>query len=372
MAITTIADMQIVPAKFTDYTLERTTERSMLVNGGITTGNKVIAQLINGTPKGGNEIQMPFFRALEGEDKVFGETALSVPDKVTTGVQKAALLIRQNYWGDTDLSHVYGGADPMTAIANLVGDWWVQREQAVMLSILKGILDPTSGALKGHVNDISGADGDKSVISVGSTLDTKQSMGDAAGTLGSAFMHSATYTRLQKNQDIETEYDDTLKIQIQTYLGYRVVVDDGMPYTRYVDATSTETGAIAVTADNIEGVKRLYRGTSTLKAGESYVKDGGEVYKTCFLGAGAFIREYGTPAGLVTTEVDRDKLASENYLINRRAYVMHPNGLSWVANGAFTDASAKYAANVDLEKPSSWSLEIDHKKVPIACLIHKI
>lgn len=372
MAITTIADMQIVPAKFTEYTLERTTERSMLVNGGITTGNPTIARLINGTPKGGNEIQMPFFRALEGEDKVFGEAALTNPDKVTTGIQRAALLIRQNYWGDTDLSHVYGGADPMVAIGQLVGDWWAQKEQAVMLSVLNGILNPVSGALKSHVNDISAMEGEAGVISVGATLDTKQTMGDAASSLGSVFMHSATYTRLQKNQEIETEYDATLQISIQTYLGYRVVVDDGLPYTKYVDATSSDTGAIAVTADNIKEIERLYGGTSALEAGTSYVKEGEGVYRTYFLGAGAFIKEYGTPAGLVTTEIDRDKLASENYLINRRAYVMHPNGLSWVAGGVFEDTSAKYAANVDLEKPSNWSLEIDHKKVPIACLIHRI
>lgn len=329
MPITTIADMQIVPAKFTEYTIQRTTEKSALVNGGITTGNETVAQLINGTPKGGNEIQMPFFKPLTGEDMVFGEDPIEDIDGIETGVQKAALLIRQNAWGDTDLSHVYGGADPMTAITNLVGDWWVTREQKVILSILKGLLDTTKGCLKAHVKDISGETGDAAVISVDATLETKQTMGDAADSLGIVFMHSATYTKLQKNQDIETYYDATLQINIKTYLGYAVVVDDGMP-----------------------------------------VNSG--VYDTYFIGAGAFIREYGTPAGLVTTEVDRDKLAAENYLINRRAYVMHPNGISWVANGVFTDPKGKYAANVDLEKPENWQLVYDHKKVPIVCLRHKI
>lgn len=329
MAITTIADMQIVPAKFTEYTIQRTTEKSALVNGGITTGNEVVGRLINGTPKGGNEIQMPFFKPLSGEDRVFGEDPLEDADGVETGIQKACLLIRQNYWGDTDLSYVYGGADPMTAIANLVGDWWVQKEQAVILSILKGILDPTSGCLKGHVNDISGNEGEAAMISVSAALDTKQTLGDAAGSLGIVFMHSAVYTKLQKNQDIVTEYDATLQIKLDTYLGYRVVVDDGMPVT-------------------------------------------GGVYDTYFIGAGAFVREYGTPAGLITTEVDRDKIAAENYLINRRAYIMHPNGISWVANGVFTDPKAKYAANVDLQKPENWQLAFDHKKIPIAMLRHKI
>ena len=329
MAITTIADMQIVPAKFSEYTIQRSTEKSALVNGGITTSNEVVARLINGTPKGGNEIQMPFFKPLTGEDKVFGENPLTEADKVTTGIQKAALLIRQNFWGDTDLSYVYGGADPMTAIGNLVGDWWVQKEQAVILAILKGILDPSNGALKAHVNDISAKSGEEAMISVSSALDTKQTLGDAAGSLGTVFMHSAVYTKLQKNQDIVTEYDATLQINLQTYLGYRVVVDDGMPVT-------------------------------------------GGVYDTYFIGAGAFVREYGTPAGLITTEVDRDKLAAENYLINRRAYVMHPNGISWVGGSNLIDSTAKYASNADLAKPENWTLAFDHKKVPIAMLRHKI
>ena len=54
-------------------------------------------------------------------------------------------------------------------------------------------------------------------------------MGDAADKLGMVFMHSATYTQLQKQQKIETEYNSDLKVKIDTYLGYEVTVDDGLP-----------------------------------------------------------------------------------------------------------------------------------------------
>lgn len=371
MAITTIADMQIVPEKFTQYTIQRTTDKLALVNGGITTGNPTVAQIINGTPKGGNSILMPFFKPLEGEDKVFGEDTLGDADKVTTGVQRAALLIRQNYWGDTDLSYVFGGADPMAAIGNLVGDWWAQKEQAVILATLKGILDPTTGALKDHVNDISTESGEAAIISVEAALDTKQAMGDAAGKLGTVYMHSATYTKLQKNQDIATEYDATLQVNIQTYLGYRVVVDDSLPYTMYVDGTSGGSDIKVTTANKAEIMKH-YRGSkSDLTPETDYVKKEDIIYDTYFLGSGVFIREYGTPAGLITTETDRDKISGENYLINRRAYVMHPNGISWKAN-ALTDSGAKYAANVDLAKAANWELVVDHKNVPITMLRHKL
>ena len=323
MAYTTIADMQIVPEKFTEYTIQRTTEKSTLVKSGITTSDNRLSQLINGTPKGGNLIQMPHFNALEGEDEVFGEDTM-IPDKITTGSEFATLLVRQKAWGDTDLSKVFGGADPLAAIADLVADWWNIREQAIMLSVLKGLL-ASDGALKGHTLDIAGESTDN-VISVDATLDAKNLMGDAYDKLGVVFMHSATYTRLQKNQQITTEYDSDLKVAIDYYLGYQVIVDDGMP-----------------------------------------VNSG--VYDTYFIGKGAFAREDGMPQGLVGYETDRDSLASKNILINRRALVLHPLGVSWKSTASL---EKNYASNAELATAANWKLATDHKNVPIVCLRHKI
>lgn len=326
MAITTIASMQIVPNKFTEYALHRTTEKSMLVRSGVTAPDERLARLINGTPKGGNMIQMPHYNPLTGEDEVFGEETMT-PDGITTGSEWATLLVRQKAWSDTDLSQVMGGSDPMAAIGDLVADWWVTREQAIILSTLKGLFTANTGALKAHTLDISGEASDN-VISVDATLDAKQLMGDAFDKLGLVFMHSATYTRLQKNNQIETQYDSDLKVKIDYYLGYQVVVDDGMP-----------------------------------------VNSG--VYDTYFIGKGAFAREDGMPQGLVGTETDRDSLGSKDILINRRAIVLHPRGISFKKPTAFANGK-QYAANSDLATATNWELAADHKNVPIVCLRHKI
>lgn len=329
MSVTTIADLQIVPSKFTEYTLERTTEKSMLVKSGIVTSDPTVSKIIDGTPEGGNIITMPYYNPLTGEDEVFGEEEIGV-DKITTDNEVATLLVRQKAWGDTDLSKVFGGTDPIAAVGNLLADWWNEREQAVMLSTLKGILNPTSGALKAHVLDVSAAAGSDCIIGVDNTLDAKQLMGDAYDKLGMVFMHSATYTQLQKQQNIETEYDATLQIKIDYYLGYQVIVDDGMPYD-----------------------------------------SAGKTYMTYFLGKGVFARNDGMPTGLIGTEVDRIKLKSQNILINRRALVMHPLGLSWKADAALTGGK-KYASNADLEKAANWTRKKDLKNIPIVALKHKI
>lgn len=327
MPLTTVNDMQFVPEKFSRYTIQRTTEKSTLVRSGLFTSNPTISQLINGQPLGGNLIRMPHWKPLTGEDEVFGEGRLT-ENKIETGSESATVLVRGKMWGDTDLSHVFGGADPLGAVADLISDWWVEREQAIVLSILKGITDKTSGTLKDHVNDISGGSGAAAVINDIATLETKQFLGDAYNKLGLVFMHSATYTELQKQMKIVTTYDPTKNINIRTYLNYEVIVDDGMPVN-------------------------------------------GDVYDTFFLGRGVFARVDGTPMGLVTYEKDRDKAGGKNYLINRRAMVIHPLGVSWKHTGDY-DNGNKYAGNADLANPANWELATDHKNVPITVLRHKI
>lgn len=328
MAITTIADLQIVPSKFTEYATEQTTKKSALVRSGVAVDVPQVSALINSTPKGGNTITIPFWKPLEGEDEVFGEEEMGI-DKIQTSSEIATLLIRQKAWGDTDLAKVMGGADPLGAIAGMVGDYWVDREQASMISVLAGLFTGSSACLKNHILDVSAAKGTDCIISVDNTLDAKNLMGDAADKLGVVFMHSATYTALQKQQKIETEYNSDLKIKIDTYLGYEAVVDDDMPAS----------------------------------AG---------VYTTYFLGKGAFARNDGMPEGLIGVESYRKPLSSSNYLINRRAFILHPLGCSFTApTGGFT-GNKMYAANADLAKPACWKAVKDLKNIPIVALKHKL
>ena len=369
MAETTYSNMQIVPEKFSQYTLDRTTELSALVNSGIATADSIVSGLINGTPEGGRFIMLPFYNALDGEDDVFSESDVSIGN-VTTDASHATLLMRQRGWGATDLAHVLGGDDPMAAIANLVSDWWLKKEQAIYLSILKGILDPTSGALKDHVNNISGGSGTAACISDGATLDTKQLLGDHYTSLGMVFMHSAVYTYLQKNGMITRNpiFDPSQSaVEMERYLGYRILIDDGMPVYDYVKDNST--GTITIDADNLAQYQA--RCLDTLVATDKVKAAENPIYDTYFLGAGAFIRQDGAPSGFIGTETFRDPIGAKNYFINRRCMVIHPRGLSWNTEATYPDG-IYYPNNTMLATPANWSLKTDHKKVPIACLRHKI
>lgn len=331
MSITTIQNMVVVPEKFSSYVIDRATALNTLVSSGIASPDATVAQVINGTPEGGRFIQLPMWNPLEGEEDVFGEQDVTVGN-ITTKEARATLLIRQRAWGSTDLAHVLGGADPMGATIQLIADWRNAREQQIYLSIMKGLFASENGALKEHVNDISAGSGEASYISRESTLDTKQLLGDHYKALGMVFMHSATYTYLQKKELILRQpwvnpAGET--IEIDTYMGYRVIVDDGMPVN-------------------------------------------GDVYDTYFMGKNCFIRQDGTPQGFIGTETDRDKLGAKNYLINRWCQVITPRGLSWVNEGEYINPDHKYPANADLEVATNWKLVVDHKRVALACLKHRL
>ncbi len=380
MPIATIADMQIVPEKFSQYVVDRTTALNTFVGSGIAAPDDLVEQLINGTPDGGRFIELPMYSALDGEEDVFGEDDVSIGG-INTKAMRATLLMRQRAWGNSDLARVLGGSDPMGAVAQQIADWRNTREQKVYLSILKGILDPTKGALKCHINDISGGSDTAASISDTATLDTKQLLGDHASILGMVFLHSATYTYLQKKEMITrtpvfNPAGDT--VEIPTYLGYRITIDDSMPVN--TDGTYSKTTDSKVTAEKTyytlesDGSYTAVESPVDENVSEYYelTKAGTAVYDTYFLGDNAFIRQDGTPQGFIGTETDRDKIGAKNYLINRWCQIIHPRGMSWVSNGVYTNPKHMYPANVDLAKPENWGLTVDHKKVPIACLRHKL
>ena len=151
------------------------------------------------------------------------------------------------------------------------------------------------------------------------------------------------------------------------YLGYRISIDDGMPVYDFVKDNSG--GTISITSENLAEYQA--RCLDTLTAGDKVKRAEYPIYDTYFIGAGAFIRQDGTPAGFTGTETDRDKLAAKNVLINRRCMVITPRGLSWNTNATYP-SGIYYPTNSMLATPANWTLMTSHKKIPVAMLRHKL
>lgn len=313
MAVTKIADV-IVPEIFTPYVIEKTAEKSKILTSGIAVANPKLNELVTA---GGLTMNMPFWQDLAGDDEVLSDQNPLTPGKIGADKDVAALLLRGKAWGANELAGALAGDDPMAAIADRVSDYWARQEQKILVSVLKGVF--ASEDMKDHVLDKS-----TEAISGTVVLDGKQLLGDSAENLQAIMMHSAVYTDLQKQNLIEFVPASDGKVMIPKYLTYDVIVDDGMP---------------------VEG----------------------GVYTTYLFARGSIGRGEGTPVSLTPTETDRDSLAGEDYLINRRALVMHPMGIKWIGEAEGTTPS-----NAELATGTNWKRVYESKNIGMVAIKHKV
>jgi hypothetical protein len=179
-----------------------------------------------------------------------------------------------------------------------------------------------------HVNSIASenyttADPTK-LISSGAVIETISKLGDAHSALTGMVMHSVVYFNLVKQDLIVYVKNSSGDVDIPTYLGKVVVVDDGMP----------------VIAGTTAGFK----------------------YLTVLFGAGAIGYAEGTPE--VPTETDRDSALGEDVLFSRKHFVIHPRGVKWQGTIAgVTPSDAELAAN------TAWSKVYEDKQIRFVGLL---
>ena len=338
---TKISDI-IVPTVFVPYVIARTAEKSNLIHSGIIVPDPQMDILAQA---GGKLINMPFFNDLSGADEVLADNAWLTPGKIGTGQDIAPLLMRGKAWGVNDLSFALSGDDPMGAVANLVATYWMRREQQILISTLNGIFATTMAT--SHTKDISIPAGnsatDVNLIGATTVIDAATLLGDNADMLTAIAMHSVPYSRLQKLSLIEWEaastgttstawsatrveagLDDPMASKVPTFLGRRVIVDDGCP--------------------------AVPGGTN------------GMVYTSYLFGPGSVARGEGKPH--VPVETDRDSLAGEDYLIHRRHLILHPRGVKFTSN----TVTGSTPTNTELATGANWLKVYTDKQIKIIAL----
>ncbi|QUH21426.1 major capsid protein [Alkaliphilus sp. B6464] len=313
----------IVPELFNPYVINRTMEKSALVQSGIITNNSEFDNLAS---QAAPTINMPFFEDLTGESEQIIEDADLEAAKITSNKDVAAIIRRAKMWSATDLSAALAGKDPMAAIAELVSGFWTRDMQKELIAILKGVfLAPT---MKDNLLDISALEGDASKWSASAFIDAQQMLGDAKELLTAVVMHSATESALRKQNLIDViKPSDSPAFNV--YQGKRVVIDDGCP---------VETGG---------------------------------TYTTYLFGQGALALGNGNPVGFIATETDRDKKKGSgvDYLINRKTYILHPRGIR------FTNASVAKTegpSRLELANKANWQRVYEPKQIRIVAFKHKL
>lgn len=324
MAETRLSDM-IVPEFFNKYVETLTTEKSRLWQSGIIVdlSAEINAQLE------GLTVNMPFFNDLDASDsnaeQILNDTADLTVSGITTGMDIAVKLMRGKAFGSTDLAGDLAGADPMNAIANRFANYWARRYQRSLLSTLAGATSAAS--MSANVLDISGLTGQAAEFDADSFIDANFLLGDEAGGLQAMAVHSRTMKTMVKQDMIDWVQDSKTGLRVPTYMGKEVIEDDGMPY-------NSGTG----------------------------------VFTTYLFGAGAI--GYGSRAPKVPVEVERKALVGmgQEYIVNRKQWVLHPRGIKWVGTPSGGNVTP---SNADLATATNWVRVYDPKVIRIVAFKHK-
>lgn len=211
----------------------------------------------------------------------------------------------------------------MDSIAQRVAYYWTRRLQAAFVATQNGVIaDNVANDSSDYINDISGGgfvDGVTN-FSAEAFIDAAVTMGDSMEDLTACIVHSVVYARMQKNNLIDFIPDARGEVNIPTFLGREVIVDDGMPAT-------------------------------------------GSVYDTWLFGSGAV--QLGVNSPKVPTEVERKAGAGngggQEVLYNRVEWAIHPSGHAYTGTAANGGPDNTANANM-LGAAGSWDRVFPERK----------
>jgi len=332
MANTQLSDA-IIPEVYLDYVANDSPEKTAFVEGGIAVTNPVLGQQAN---SGGNVVEIPHWNDLSTDEPNIGDTTDNdaTPYKLTSGKQTARVAYLNNGWATKDLVGEIAGSDPMRRIRDRTDRYWMRSWQKRLLACAEGVQAGNVAANSSDmVNDIAIEDGANAtaanLIGRSAVVEAAFTLGDSFGNTGVIALHSAVYKRLVNLDDIDFVADSTGTLNIPSYLGKRVVVDDSMPV--------------------------IAGGTSGFK------------YTTMLFGEGAIGYGMGTPN--VPVEVDRDPAkgvgSGLETLWERNTWLIHPSGYNFTS----TAVASESPTLAELRDATNWTRVFDRKSIPLAFLV---
>lgn len=357
------------------------TQKNALINSAIfTTVNKYKSRMSE--QAGGYFVVEPIKGRIGGDELNYdGETDITSTSR-DTFYQTKICYGRAKAWGEDDFPSEITGTNFM-AEASEVKEYWDEKTQATVLSILKGIFAMTGSNdfANKHTYEIDG-----NLTADGCNRAAQKALGDAKSDLGVMFVHSAVSTNLEGLNLIEfMKYTDkngiTRDLTIGTYNGKLLIVDDGMPVQNGYDAaTETTPGALKVVSSgattgqiNLADVKKADFYPADVAA-NNYVTAGTKYISYMFKN-GFFEKE---DLGVVTpSELFRDAKTKGGHtdLISRIRKMIVPTYIS------YKDTTKKSPMNADFEKGANWELAnnkengsvvyVDDKLIPVVRVISR-
>lgn len=339
MANTLISDV-IVPEIYMGYQAVDYPEKTAFFESGVAVRSPMFDQLAAG---GGKIEHVPFWKDLDSTSEptysTDATTDVATPEKIVAGEMVARKAFLNKSYSTADLAAELAGSDPMQRIRNRFGTYWMRQWQRRLIKSLTGIYADNVAANSGDmVKDVSGT---TNADVTSATVFSRSAFTGAAFTSGDHFddyaaiaVHSVVYKRMVDNDDIDFIPDSAGNLTIATFMGRRVIIDDGMPFTA---------------------------------AAGSGAGDAAAKYTSILFGSGAV--GYGEGSARVPVELDREPLQGNGggieIIVERKQWIIHPFGFKFDST-TVTGQSPTWA---NLIRSDNWSRVVERKNVPIAFLV---
>ena len=339
MTTTTRISDAFVPDRWYDWMNVDTTTKTALFTSGVLQSNPEVAALLGG---GGRTMNMPFWKDMSDDEPGIASddpAVESVAEKLTSGKDVCRRQLRTHSVSVADLTPVLTGGDPLTRLREASSRFWERHFQRTFVHHLTGLFTDNSTNDSGDmINDISNDDATTAtsaeLVSAEAVIDAQHTMGDKNNVFSVIMMHSDVQKRLKKLNLIDFLPDSNGQVMFESYLGLRIIVDDGC--------------------------RKL-----TVAAGDTTNRS---KYWTYLAAPGAAVwaeSPTATPAEVKREPAQGNGMGVETIYM-RRQYVMHVPGIKWTD----TSVAGEFPSYADLKNVSNHDrVYAERKQIPLALLI---
>jgi hypothetical protein len=336
MAMVQLADIINVTV-FNDLAPEIYPEKTALFESGVVVRDPLADALCAADGLDGT---LPYWNDLDptAEPNYSSDAATTeTPLKVAQESQKVRKAFLNEGWSATNLARELAmGADPMRHIRNRLDTFWTRQWQRRIMATLRGVYnnnvasDSSDMVYKASLTG-AGTPAASNKFTRAAFTAAMFTMGDRADDLRAIAVHSVTMKQMMDNEDIDFIPDSEGKPTIPTYLGKRVIVDDGSL---------------------------------------TFTDNGNPNYISILFGSAAIA--YGDAVPLNAIAIERSEAAGHGggieTLWSRKRWLLHPLGHS--NDNATSSGPGGVSQNwSDLALATNWSRTFYRKNVPLAFLV---